>query len=616
MKNKFYALSALLFVLFGKLSAQMAGTYSVPATFSTIAVAINNLNTQAITGPVTILVDAGYTEAVPAGGYTLTGTGTAANPITFQKNGVGANPLLTAYTTGTSTPGTAMQDGVWRLVGSDYVTIDGIDIIDPNSANPATMEFGYGFFKASATNGCQNNIIKNCTITLNRINNAAGSTPAVEGSRGIELINALVGAHTTALTVTSAAGTHSNNKFYSNTIQNCNYGIVLIGYAAASPFTTADFGNDVGGSSTSTGNTILNYGGGTAAQPAAAIRTLAQYNLNVANNYINNNNGGGLPNASTLRGIYLNTAVSANATINNNTITLNSGANTSQVSAVENVSGATAANNSITISNNLIANGTSSTTSGPYYGIYNTAASASLIITGNTFSNNTTNATSGACYLIRNSGAVTSLVNISNNALSHSFTGTVAASGSLYGIYPSGTGTVTSMQINNNTFGPFNHTNITGTGTMYLIYENSDCNDLSISSNNWSNLVYNHSATQYYIYNLGSIVGNLSVTSNTFNNIVRNAATGSMYCYYSTASSPGSAIHTFSNNLVSNITSTVSGTGSFYGIYNTAGGTAPYPKKTITTNTLSNINYNGTGTFYGIYTTNLGDAGTKSVSAV
>lgn len=62
-----------------------------------------------------------------------------------------------------------MESGI--LVGSDYVTIDGIDLYDPNTTNPATMEYGYGMFYASSTNGCKYNTIKNYVISLSRNNN-------------------------------------------------------------------------------------------------------------------------------------------------------------------------------------------------------------------------------------------------------------------------------------------------------------------------------------------------------------------------------------------------------------------------------------------------------------
>ena len=74
------------------------------------------------------------------------------------------------------------------------------------------------------------------------------------------MVNSLIGSQTTVLAVTASSGSHSNNRFYGNTIQNCNIGISLIGYAAPSPFLFADANNDVGGNSILSGNQILNFG--------------------------------------------------------------------------------------------------------------------------------------------------------------------------------------------------------------------------------------------------------------------------------------------------------------------------------------------------------------------
>ena len=122
-------------------SAQLSGTKNIPGDYVTIFAAVTDLNAQGVgAGGVTFNVAAGYTEALLSR-INLTATGTAANPIVFQKSGAGANPLITAYV-GTSTPGSATPDGMWALQGSDYVTIDGIDLTDPNGTNPATMEYG------------------------------------------------------------------------------------------------------------------------------------------------------------------------------------------------------------------------------------------------------------------------------------------------------------------------------------------------------------------------------------------------------------------------------------------------------------------------------------------
>ena len=70
MKKKLQKGLAILFVLTfaNRFSAQLSGTYNVPATYTSIAAAIADLNTLGVSGPVTINVAAGYTEVAPVGG--------------------------------------------------------------------------------------------------------------------------------------------------------------------------------------------------------------------------------------------------------------------------------------------------------------------------------------------------------------------------------------------------------------------------------------------------------------------------------------------------------------------------------------------------------------------
>ena len=100
----------------------------------------------------------------------------------------------------------------------------------------------------------------------------------------------------------------------------------MMGFAAASPFTAADAGNDIGGFSAVTSNTILNFGGGGITAASNGIRTLAQYSLNVSFNFINSNDGatlgGGIDHGIALNGINIGAATSAGASINNNTVTV------------------------------------------------------------------------------------------------------------------------------------------------------------------------------------------------------------------------------------------------------------------------------------------------------
>src|SRR5437868_1934332 len=186
MKKSYLLLLTILFAVSSK--AQLTGTKTIPGNYATLALAITDLNTQGVgAGGVTFNIAAGFTETAPAGGYNITATGTAANQIIFQKSGGGADPLITAQVgTNTLTTVSTTVDGVITLNGSDYVTFNGIDIVDNNAAGAAMMEYGYGFFKNSVSDGCQNNTIKNCTITLKNTNNVDGTTNTFgPGSKGI-----------------------------------------------------------------------------------------------------------------------------------------------------------------------------------------------------------------------------------------------------------------------------------------------------------------------------------------------------------------------------------------------------------------------------------------------
>lgn len=510
--------------------AQLSGTKTIPGNYATISAAVADLNTQGVgPGGVTFNVAAGYTETL-SGPIAITATGTSGNPIIFQKSGAGANPLVTAYV-GTSTPGSAAHDDIWRLNGSDYVTIDGIDLLDPNTTNPESMEGGYVLYKASASDGAQNNTIKNCVITLNRVNNAAGSGPSVEGSRGIEVTNATSAAATTALTPTDAGGANSNNKFYHNTIQNCNYGIVLSGYAAASPFTLGDTGNDVGGSSALTGNTILNFGGAAAAaNPAAGIRANNQWGVNMSYNTINNNDGAGVNHPSTLRGIYAQAGTSANATINNNTITIHGGATTSQVSGIENAIGSTAASNTVSISNNNITGDYLTATTGTFYVLYSSASAATVNITGNTIHDLT----------------------YSGSAL--------AGSGAVYGIY--NTGAATNLNVRGNTVSNISRTGTTG-GTTIGIYASSGTNQ-TVKLNTVFNFGQDGTGAGSTMYGIQTTTGTIVCDSNIVHDltVIKTSGTGSLYGVYN-ISSPTNENYNY--NQIYNLTH--NGTGTTYGLY-------------------------------------------------
>ena len=536
--------------------AQLTGIKTIPGDYATIASAITALNSSGVgAGGVSFNVAAGYTEMITAP-LSITATGTLANPIIFQKNGAGANPLITAYN-GTATAASAVQDGIWNLVGSDYVTIDGISLVDSNPNNPATMEYGYAMFKASASNGCQYNTIKNCVVTLNRNNIALGTAPSVDGSRAINITNSLVTTQATILVPSNSLGTNSYNKLYSNTLQNCNIGIAIIGYAGVSPFATCDFGNDIGGTSLATGNSLLNFGGGagaTTANAAAGVRTLAQYDLNVSYNTVNNNNGSGINHTGPMRGIYVYLAITASENISNNVLSITSGATSSATSCIEIGSGGTSVSNTININNNTMTGGSTTLTTGNYYGIWNSL--------------------------------VTGTVNINSNTISGiSTTGT----GTIYGMVA---GLPVSFVINNNTI-----TNLTKTGNgritamitnAHIICQNNLIDGLTCTAANSTSAIYG------IMDNVQTATTGESYISNTIRNL-SSTGTAVIYGIFTAAVINATGNKTIQNNLLYNFT--IAGNGTIYGISKNYGGT-----DTISGNQIHDLSITGSnsGTIYGL----------------
>lgn len=615
--------------------AQLNGTYNIPGSYPDLASAIADLNLQGVSGPVTFSIAAGYTETAPIGGYTITATGTSANTIQFIASG---GATITAYTGGTGTPSSATtQDFVFRLIGSDYITFNGLTILEnPSNSGNALMEAGFAFLKASATDGCQYNTIQNCFIKLSYQNNASGSGPSLEGSKGIFYTNATNTALTTNLTITNASGSNSFNSIISNTIANTNYGIALVGYADASPYANADYNNTI------QSNVIYNFGGATGAtNPAAGIRTQNQYNITIANNILVNNNplDPGAYHTNTLRGIYLQGANNANVTVTSNTLSVISGATTSQLSIIENASGGSGTNNLVNISNNYISNSgyTPAGTSGTFYGIYNNAVSTfSISVNNNTITNcsssasgsfnfiyisgtssnasalNTINnnaitnnslTTTGSVYFIYNSNSTPNSIAIGNAVTNFTKTG---SGGTVYGYYNFGSPTGGTALLQNNLF---NQINLTGTSTFYgLNHFTASSQTLTVKSNTITNIT-GGSGTTYVIRNY--------YMNDCSNNLINNiTAFGSVEVLdiLGAYSFPCNAY----NNLISNITTTST---TVYGIYSTASTLNLYANKVTnlsSTSTATNVIVNGIylgSTTANVYNNIVGDLLAPAASA-
>lgn len=278
--------------------SQLSGIKTIPGDYSSVALAIADLNAQgAGPGGVTFNIQAGHTETLPSltsGLFTVSGT--SANPIVFQKSGAGANPAITAA------PGTAaVAEYIFCIKGGDYITFDNINISDPSG----TVEWGFALLKSSAIDGAQFNIIKNCSISLNKTNTA---------SVGIYANNVTPENPTGQLAVTALSGANSDNKFSGNTIQNAYNGISVNGYAdAVSPYLYYDQNNEIG---VDGANAISNFGGGSPANNG--IYAIYQNNLKVANNVVNGPSAG----SGVCSGIQIGTCNNANLDVFNNTVSI------------------------------------------------------------------------------------------------------------------------------------------------------------------------------------------------------------------------------------------------------------------------------------------------------
>ena len=597
-------------LLLGSLGAQaqLAGPKAIPGAgstgYATLAAAITDLNAQGVgAGGVTFNLAPGYTET--AANLLITTTGTAANPIVFQKAaGTGANPTITAAG-GTS----ATLDAIIGLQGADYVTFDGLTLLDPASNTTAAtqMEWGFALLKTGtpAVDGSQNVLIRNCVITLQK----------GVGSVGIYANNHTPAA-TTQLVPTTAAGTNSNNTFYGNTISGVNNGIYVAGYAAASPYIYYDQNNEIGSvvtGTTPTGNAVTDYG---TTATAYGIYAIYQGGAKVQGNAVNSTPATGATSPTgTLYGILVSTGGSAD--LLSNTVTVSTNSITSTSYGIQNGSGTNGPNGAaatVNIANNSLTMTSATLTTGTFYGVYNTASVANLNIFGNTLTGwSRTGATSGSNYMLYVSTGATTTQNVYNNTISN-FT-TTGASASVYGFYAFNNAAA-AVQYYGNTL-----QNITSDGgTLYGLYLSGGAT-LDVYRNRVAALTANGtSAAIYGIYTTGTttnvtnnVVGNFSTpnASNTaaqagiylaggttvnaqYNSVyLGGASTGTNFgtagIYYT---STATTLVTLRNNVVVN-TNTAAGTGTTAALRRSAGTAGTVPANLLS-GTSNNLYYAGT----------------------
>lgn len=227
MKKFFTFLFSLLFVSAG-LMAQITGTRNIPSEqYPDLAAAADSLNTQGTaTGGVTFIL-AGNAVFNHSGPISFTASGTAAAPIVFEWDGAGERPVLNISATAIS------GEGGLTFLGSDYITIDGLDI----RSSDGLLESGVLFQNSSATNGCHNNLVKNTHITLDKTN--------PNQTQGV-MVNALNAP-------ASLDGAMNNNHFIDNVISNAAFGYYFEGNTSTTELMS--YGNLVG--STEEGESLI-----------------------------------------------------------------------------------------------------------------------------------------------------------------------------------------------------------------------------------------------------------------------------------------------------------------------------------------------------------------------
>jgi hypothetical protein len=423
-------------------NAQLNGTFTIgSAPYTSLSAAIAALNAYGTSTGVTFLVPANYTETFiqETEGH-ITATGSAAAPIVFMKTGSGSNPVITAGIGDDSN-----YDGIIVLEGCDYITFDGINLVENplNTTDEQKMEYGYGLLKSSnLLSGCQHVTIRNCTVSLDRT--YVSSTGIYGGNHN------LVGSSDIVYNENQLS---AYNHFHSLTITDCYDGIKFLGsnnYGYGPEI--YDKGYEIGVSGPIT---ITNLGEG--ALSVRGINVNYHDSLTIANTTINAGVGNGSLNYA------IETTSGGAISIYNNTISLNNVLYGKTFYGIYNTMGTLLDNRSVNISNNTIQDIVFAPAAiVSIIGIYNGAEADSVRIFNNTI-RNISKTTNGTIYGIYNSlASTTGTEYISGNMI---YNLSVSA-GSVYGIYSTHTlfGNGNRQIINNQIH------DITAGSTIYGVY--------------------------------------------------------------------------------------------------------------------------------------------------
>ena len=545
------------------------GNYAIPSCFATIQAAANYINTNGTTGTGTVQFDvaAGHIETAPVGGIEIRATalGTVSRPIVFKKIGAGVNPIINAFTPQTSG---LTNDGIIKIIGADYITIDGLTLQENASNTTSTLasnnmtEFGVALFYTTSTDGAQNNTIKNCSISLNR---TSTNTFGIFSNS-----NTNATAMNISNQASNLAGSNSNLSITGNNISNVNQGIIVAGSGSAS--TAHNDGLIIGGT-LANANSITNFGTAGSSGFSGVSGTINGIlikntkNFNVSFNTMKSSTA---PNISTVRGVFIDSFNQAPTgtllhTISNNSISLANGSSGAGIEGISNNSLTGNATTTININNNDFNNFSGNTGSSGVTFIKNYQSGIAIDINDNTFTNLTINNTSFANFFIDmgfTSLTATGVQNVNGNKIIGTFTKN-GASGSL-GIYNGIGSSVTGAIVNNNNN---EFSNITLAGTSFTEgWRNTDGGSISAPSKtvennkfeNWTGGTGNK--TVIFINGFGETS---SVSNNTVNNINTAISSANNIIAIHISSNGVANSLNIKNNIITNINC---GTGSVNGI--------------------------------------------------
>ncbi|MCB0722608.1 MAG: T9SS type A sorting domain-containing protein [Ignavibacteriae bacterium] len=524
------SLVLLLIMMYGSANAQLTGTKTIPGTYASIKLAIDDLNTNGVgTGGVTFDIAPGYTETIPMGGLIIditTNQPTSGNPVVFQRSGAGTNPLIQTDTNGSgiiSNVGIgARRDAMLCLVGTDHIAINNIDFAEQYTGGSQVLktEYGIEMVRKSSTDGCKHVTITGCTIQMRQSDFQ---------STCITSINVDLAGNTT--NPTTIGGRHESISVQGCTLNNSFNGMFFMGYAAAAPYDLYDHFYNIGGI---TGNTLINIGAGLGtinnANTKYGIYFIYHDSVTVSNNVVRVNSGS---SNSVVYGIHLSVAKNSSATINNNDISDTCKGTTQIHSAIYCRLGESGVDNTVNITNNTIhdCRYDGATTASNYYIYLEDPYTAN--VTGNTirdnYVGNGSSTATGRMYGIYRSAANTepgSSFTVANNTIKNLRRNQSTPAGGLdYCIYVEGG--AYNYEVSNNTVDSILST--TSTGDMAgIVCSYTSPGLTSIHDNNIANL-YKLTSTSGTMYGIATITNNtdsIEIYNNNLSNMYHQAVSG------------------------------------------------------------------------------------------